>query len=81
VFRPSEDIALLTSKFLREQSTRARLSPLWRALLGLKRRVDHQALLASILFLDGRLAARLIELGRRDAHTQREQILAFFEQP
>jgi hypothetical protein len=35
-------------------------------------------LLGSFLCFDGRLAAQLIELGRRDAHAQRDRVLAFF---
>ncbi|PRQ06898.1 patatin-like phospholipase family protein [Enhygromyxa salina] len=80
VFRPSENIALLTSEFMREELASGRLSLLWRVLLrnaGCEE-AGHQALLASILFLDGRLAERLIELGRRDAYAASEEILEFF---
>jgi NTE family protein len=81
VFRPSENLALLTSAFLREELDRGRLSPIWRAILRAVKcgQADHQALLASLLLLDGRLAARLIELGRRDAHAAKDRILEFFE--
>jgi NTE family protein len=79
--RPSVDIAVLTSTFLREELDRTGLDLIGRALLCLAGRpkAGHQALLASILLLDGRLAARLVDLGRRDAHAASEQILAFFE--
>jgi NTE family protein len=35
-------------------------------------------MLASILLLDGRLADRLIDLGRRDAFAASDKILGFF---
>ncbi|KIG12418.1 Patatin [Enhygromyxa salina] len=81
VFRPSENIALLTAAFIREELAGDRLGLVWRALLrgaGNEDVVGHQALLASILFLDGRLATRLIDLGRRDAYAARDQIVSFF---
>lgn len=80
VFRPSEDLGQITTAFIREQI--GRVDP-----LGLLRRLstllcrydpDRRAELASILLLDGRLAARLLELGRRDAHADAARILAFF---
>jgi NTE family protein len=78
VFQPSESIEELTAAFLRDELGRRK--PGRRALL---RRLASfetgQALLASFLFFDGRLAARLIELGRRDAHAQRDQVHAFFD--
>ncbi|MFO7565484.1 MAG: patatin-like phospholipase family protein [Enhygromyxa sp.] len=77
VFRPSEDMELITAEFLRHKFGRCR--PLRRALLRwLATYETGHALLASFLLFDGRLAARLIELGRRDAHAAEEQILALF---
>jgi NTE family protein len=78
VFRPSENIEKLTAEFLRgERGRRGRVRrALFRRLAAVE---TGQALLASFLFFDGRLAARLIELGRRDAHAQRDQVLAFFD--
>ncbi|HVI03723.1 MAG TPA: patatin-like phospholipase family protein [Enhygromyxa sp.] len=78
VFRPSASIEAIAADFLQNELRRRR--PLRRALL--RRLADFetgQALLASFLFFDGRLAARLIELGRGDAIAQRDRILAFFE--
>jgi NTE family protein len=76
VFRPSESLEALTSEFLHEEFRRR---PLRRSLL---RRFAHdesgQALLASFLYFDGRLAARLIDLGRRDAYAHEDRVLAFF---
>lgn len=80
VFEPSADLSALTAAFIRDELGRSRLHSLSRALLGWLGRAEgsDQALLASILLLDGRLAARLIDLGRRDAHAARDRILAFF---
>lgn len=78
IFRPSESIERLTAEFLRDEF--GRRGSVRRALLRRLATVEAgQALLASFLCFDGRLAARLIELGRRDAHAQRDQILAFFD--
>lgn len=77
-FRPSESIEAITSEFLDDELRRGK--PLRRAIL--RRLADFetgQALLSSFLFFDGRLAARLIELGRRDALADRDRILAFFD--
>jgi NTE family protein len=78
VFQPSENIEMLTGKFLHDELRRP--GSVWRALQRRLAAVEAgQALLASFLFFDGRLAARLIDLGRRDAHAQRDQVLAFFD--
>lgn len=78
VFRPSESIETLTAEFLRDALGRRGLFR--KSLLSRLATVEAgQALLASFLFFDGRLAARLIELGRRDALAQRDQVLAFFD--
>lgn len=77
VFRPSENLELLTAEFLRREIPHGPL----RQLL-YQRLATHetgQSLLASFLYFDGRLATRLIELGYRDAHARRERILAFFD--
>jgi NTE family protein len=78
VFRPSESIERLTAEFLRDElGGRGRVR---QALVRHLTTVEAgQALVASFLCFDGRLAARLIDLGRRDAHAQRDQILAFFD--
>lgn len=78
VFQPSESIEVLTRAFIRDELRRGK--PLRRAIF--RRLADYetgQALLGSFLFFDGRLAAQLIELGRRDAHASRDRILAFFD--
>jgi NTE family protein len=76
VLRPSADLEQLTTEFLRHE----RRGAVRRAIL---RRLTNyeagQALVASFLFFDGRLAARLIELGFRDAQADRDRILAFFD--
>jgi NTE family protein len=78
VFQPSENIQALTFEFIRDELLRGR--PVRRALLRkLTSYATGQALVGSFLFFDGRLAARLIELGRRDACAQRDRILAFFD--
>lgn len=76
-FQPSEDVQRLTAEFMRHRARR--LAGLRSAIL--RRMADYetgQALVASFLFFDGPLAARLIELGHRDAFAQRDRILAFF---
>ncbi|HEY8380431.1 MAG TPA: hypothetical protein VIK91_28305, partial [Nannocystis sp.] len=80
VFRPSEDLGQLTTAFLREQIARVDPLALLRRVSALLCRYDpdRRAELASILLLDGRLAARLIDLGRRDAHASAARILDFF---
>lgn len=80
VFRPSEDLGQLTTAFLREQIARVDPLALLRRVSALLCRYDpdRRAELASILLLDGRLAARMLELGRRDAHADADRILAFF---
>jgi NTE family protein len=77
VFRPSENLEMLTAEFLREEVRRRPL----RGML-LRRLANYEtgrSLLASFLYFDGRLAARLLDLGRRDAYAQADQISAFFE--
>lgn len=80
VFRPSEDLGLLTAEFIREDLPRTGVGPVGRRLIRWLSRSDigQQADIASILLLDGRLAARLIDLGRRDAHAARDRIRGFF---
>jgi NTE family protein len=80
VFRPSQDIAAITSKFIQEDLGETNIRAINRALIRMLSRAGggHPAALASILLLDGRLAARLIALGRQDAHAASERILAFF---
>ena len=80
VFRPSEDLGLLTAAFIREDLAGSGIGPLRRALIRLISRssIGRETELASILLLDGSLAARLIDLGRRDAHAAADRIEAFF---
>jgi NTE family protein len=76
VFQPSEDLELLTAEFVRHELR----GPVRRAILErLTSYETGQALLASFLLFDGRLAARLIDLGFRDAQAERDRILAFFD--
>jgi NTE family protein len=77
VFQPSESIEAITSEFLHDELRRGK--PLRRAILGRLADLETgQALVSSFLCFDGRLAARLVELGRRDAHAEQDRILAFF---
>lgn len=80
VFRPSEDIGRITAEFIHGELHTTRAGALRRRLIRWysASRVGQEADLASILLLDGRLAARLIELGRRDAHALAGQIVEFF---
>lgn len=77
-FQPSRSIELIVAEFMRDELRRR--GPVRRAIL--RRLANYEAgqtLLSSFLYFDGRLAARLIELGRQDAHAARDRILGFFE--
>lgn len=77
VFEPSESLEMLTAAHLRSEADRR--GPIRGAILRrLARSERGQVLLASFLLFDGQLAARLIDLGRRDAHTAHARILEFF---
>lgn len=80
VFRPSEDIARITAEFIRTEMRIAGRGAAGRWLLRevSRSRVGQEADIASILLLDGRFAARLIELGRRDAHAAAARVVEFF---
>lgn len=80
VFRPSQDIAAITSKFIQEDLGETSIHAVNRALIRMLGRAGggHPAVLASIMLLDGRLATRLIALGRQDAHAASDRIVAFF---
>ena len=77
----SEDIGRLAADFVRSARFRARSRSLLER--GFARLADGEAadeadLLSYVLF-DGEFTHELIELGRRDAERQREEILGFFD--
>jgi len=75
---PSRNIGLLAAEHLRAHAPQG--GPLARRLWSRAASGEGtwEADLASYLLFDGGWTARLCELGRADAHAQREEILAFF---
>jgi NTE family protein len=79
--RASQDIGCLSAEYVRERLFAQRN----RGVLGrlMRRMADAegmaQADLLSYLLFDGEYARRLIELGRRDASRQHEELCAFFD--
>lgn len=77
---PSEDLGRLAAEYCRSAEFRRRASGLVGSLL--RRMVESEARdkadLASYLLFDGGFASILVELGRRDAASRREQWLRFF---
>jgi NTE family protein len=79
LIRPSADIGRLASAFLREETPRRRRSPVRRILRTLAdREGPRQADLVSYVLFDGDFAARLIELGRKDAQKQHDELCNLF---
>ncbi|WP_170135408.1 patatin-like phospholipase family protein [Nannocystis exedens] len=80
VFRPSEDLAAVTASFIRRDLADSGIDPIRRAIIRCLSRspVARTTELASILLLDGSLATRMIELGRRDALAATDRIREFF---
>lgn len=77
--RPSRDLGLMSSDFLRElpaERKRHFSSALGRRLV--HREGHRETDTMSYVLFDGQFAQRLITLGMEDAHRQREEISAFF---
>jgi NTE family protein len=79
-FEPSENISLLAGQYL---STRVKSRELgfmleWLVERAAAKNTSWESDLASYLLFDGGWAARLIELGRRDALARDDEIRAFF---
>lgn len=80
VIRPSEDIGVLAGEYLRHNQPGRRLGgPEGWLLRYLRWRTrTPEADWASYVLFDGGFAETLIDLGRRDARAQRDEIIAFF---
>ena len=79
--RPSRDVGVLAADFMRtiSEERRKRLLP-----PGIMRRVaaresGRETDFMSYLMFDGAWATRLMELAMEDAHTQREELIAYFQ--
>lgn len=77
VVRPSVDIGELAADHLRSNRVRFRKS-VGQAFMRMLDVGSRDADLASYLMFDGSFARRLIDLGRKDAHEQRDEIASFF---
>jgi NTE family protein len=80
VIRPSRDIGLMAGDYVRTRKPAHRLPGLEGILLRYARRRNkvREADWASYILFDGDFAGELIELGRRDALTQADEVRAFF---
>jgi NTE family protein len=80
VFAPSEDIGLMAGLHLKEHRQELDLSRLGAWLLGraAREQATWESDLASYFLYDGRFAAKLIDLGHKDALQKEEEIRAFF---
>lgn len=76
VFAPSADIGTIASEHLAEHGNRWRLGPVGRWLLN--RSATAPGDLISYVLLDGEFAAKMVELGRKDALERRSAIRIFF---
>jgi NTE family protein len=82
VFRPSQDIGALALEHMRRHKPRCRDGAATAFLESLAALGAHvEADLLSYLLFDGEFAHTLIELGRADARSRREEVLAFFGLP
>ena len=80
VFSPSEDIGKLANEHLREHLATYKIGALPRFFLkkAATKEATWEADWAAYLLFDGIYAAKLIELGLRDAYAKRREILEFF---
>ena len=82
VFRPSQDIGVLALEHMRRHKPRCRDGAATAFLESLTILGAHvEADLLSYLLFDGEFARALIDLGRADANSRREEVLTFFAQP
>ena len=81
VIRPSEEITQVTRRHIQESSVLSRAGGLVGAIFRrmADRGGDQASDLLSYLLFDGEYAAELIQLAIRDAHAQRDEIIAVFE--
>jgi NTE family protein len=81
VFRPSQDIGALALEHMRRHKPRCHDGAATAFVESLAALGAHvEADLLSYLLFDGEFAHTLIELGRADARSQRDEVLAFFAQ-
>lgn len=80
--RPSEDIGMMASEFVKRgrASVQGRVARNLLARLA-ERESNHENDLLSYFLFDGVYAAELIELGYQDARRQEQQLLSFFGDP
>lgn len=80
VFEPSQNIGELAGAHLRDRGKNDRLPPWYRAVLApaASTRASWEADLASYLLLDGAWARVLVDLGRADALSRKDEVRAFF---
>jgi NTE family protein len=83
VIRPSADIGVMAGDYIRSERPGTRLPGLegWLFRQARKRTQVREADWASYVLFDGEFAARLIAVGRRDAHARADEIRAFFAAP
>src|SRR4030095_11740725 len=80
VLAPSADLGRLASEYLKGALSGRNLNPLVRKLIERATRTDpgQEADWASYLLFDGGCAEELMEIGRRDARDQTQEIREFF---
>jgi NTE family protein len=80
VFQPSEDLGCIAAAHLRRHGDAMKIGRIARWML--QRAASTEATweddLASYVLFDGAFAARLIEVGRADAHARADEVRAFF---
>ncbi len=81
VFSPSEDLGAVAGHHLRESKIHEQLGRVgsWFMRRAAKETATWELDLASYVLFDGAYARRLIDIGRRDAHTRSDEIVEFFK--